>query len=125
MSAQNALTWTRFVDVAKTLLQGHILLRVFPTAIFLPFGGSNGRGCNLDPKLINVLIESWRPETHTFYLLCRKCTITLEDVQLQLGLSMDGFAFTGSVQSADWGAVWYDFLGAIRYNIYEGQIEMG
>ncbi|MBA0759981.1 hypothetical protein Gotri_022783, partial [Gossypium trilobum] len=30
------------------------------------------------------------------------CTITLEDVKLQLGLSVDGSALTGSVQFADW-----------------------
>ncbi|MFQ6623178.1 hypothetical protein Gotur_002811 [Gossypium turneri] len=41
-----------------------------------------GRGCKLDPKLISALIESWRPETHTFHLPCRECTITLENVQL-------------------------------------------
>ncbi|MFQ6657698.1 hypothetical protein Gotur_027267, partial [Gossypium turneri] len=58
-----------------------------------------GRGCKLDPKLISVFIERWRPETHTFHLLCGECTITLEDVQLQLGLPVDGFVLIGSVQS--------------------------
>ncbi|MBA0862409.1 hypothetical protein Goshw_008065 [Gossypium schwendimanii] len=43
-------------------------------------------GCKLDPKLISTFVERWRHETHTFYLPCRECTITLEDVQLQLGL---------------------------------------
>ena len=37
---------------------------------------------------------------------------------------MDGSALTGSVQSADWGAVCYDLLGAIPENICGGQIEM-
>ncbi|MBA0611934.1 hypothetical protein Godav_012584, partial [Gossypium davidsonii] len=46
-----------------------------------------GRGCKLEPKLISAFVERWRPETHTFHLLCEECTITLEDVQLQLGLS--------------------------------------
>ncbi|MFQ6657325.1 hypothetical protein Gotur_027049 [Gossypium turneri] len=84
-----------------------------------------GRGCKLDPKLISALIERWRPKTHTFHLLCRECTITLEDVQLQLGLPMDGSVLTGSVQSADWGVVCYDLLGAILDNIYRGRIEIG
>ncbi|KAK5820580.1 hypothetical protein PVK06_025627 [Gossypium arboreum] len=83
-----------------------------------------GRGCKLDLKLIRALIERWRPETHTFHLLCGKCTITLEDVQLQLGLPVDGAALTGSIQSANWGAICYDYLGAIQDNIYGDQIEM-
>ncbi|MBA0861638.1 hypothetical protein Goshw_029906 [Gossypium schwendimanii] len=86
---------------------------------------TRGRGCKLDPKLINVLIESWRPETYTFYLPCGECTITLEDEQLQLRLPVDGFALTGFVQSADWGVVCYDLLGVILDNIYRGRIEIG
>ncbi|KAH1056959.1 hypothetical protein J1N35_035024 [Gossypium stocksii] len=84
-----------------------------------------GRGCKLDPKLISALIERWRPETHTFHLPCRECTITLEDVQLQLRLPVDGYAVTGSTQSADWGAVCYEPLGAIPDRIKGGRIEMG
>ncbi|KAH1046173.1 hypothetical protein J1N35_036957 [Gossypium stocksii] len=84
-----------------------------------------GRGCKLDPKLISMLIERWRLETHSFYLPCGECTITLEDVQLQLGLPVDGSVVTESAQFADWGAVCYDLLGAISDNIYRGQIEMG
>ncbi|MFQ6629010.1 hypothetical protein Gotur_006877, partial [Gossypium turneri] len=71
-----------------------------------------GRGCKLDPKLISALVERWRPETHTFHLPCGECTITLEDVNLQLGLPGDGYPVTGSVQSGNWGAVCYELLGA-------------
>ncbi|MBA0789092.1 hypothetical protein Gotri_027402 [Gossypium trilobum] len=67
----------------------------------------------------------WRPETYTFHLPCKECTITLEDVQLQLGLLVDGFVLTRSVQSDDSGAICYDLLGAILDNIYEGWIKMG
>ncbi|MBA0753768.1 hypothetical protein Gogos_000037, partial [Gossypium gossypioides] len=81
-------------------------------------------GYKLDPKLISAFIERWRPETHTLYLPCRECIITLEDMQLQLGLPVDGSVFTGSTQSANWGAICYDLLGAILDNIYGDQIEM-
>ncbi|MFQ6640356.1 hypothetical protein Gotur_015332 [Gossypium turneri] len=62
------------------------------------------QGCKLDPKLISELVDRGRPETHTFYLSCEECTITLGDVQLQLGLLMDRFALTEFIQSANWGA---------------------
>ncbi|MFQ6624654.1 hypothetical protein Gotur_003662 [Gossypium turneri] len=57
-----------------------------------------GRGCKLDPKLISAFKERWRPEMHTFHLPCGECTITLEDVQLQLGLPVDESVITGSIQ---------------------------
>ncbi|KAK5810947.1 hypothetical protein PVK06_026264 [Gossypium arboreum] len=55
----------------------------------------------LDSKLITAFVERWRPEMHIFYLPCGVHTITLEDVQLQLGLPVDGFVLTGSAQSVD------------------------
>ncbi|KAK5812678.1 hypothetical protein PVK06_028116 [Gossypium arboreum] len=81
-------------------------------------------GCKLDPKLISALIERWRPETHTFHLPCRECTITLEDVHLKMGLSVDGYAITGSASSTDWGVVCYELLGVIPDNINGGRIEI-
>ncbi|MBA0702438.1 hypothetical protein Goari_026908 [Gossypium aridum] len=84
-----------------------------------------GRGCKLDPELISVLIERWRPEMHIFHLPYGECTITLEDLQLQLGLPVNVSALTGSIQSTDWGVVCYDLLGVILDNIYGGRIEIG
>ncbi|MFQ6635104.1 hypothetical protein Gotur_011112 [Gossypium turneri] len=38
-------------------------------------------------------------------------------MNLQLGLPVDGYTVTGSVQSSDWGAACYELLGAIPDNI--------
>ncbi|KAH1080504.1 hypothetical protein J1N35_020265 [Gossypium stocksii] len=67
----------------------------------------------------------WRPETHTFHFPCGECTITLEDMQLQLRLPVDGYAVTGSAQSTDWRAVCYKLLGAIPDYINRSRIEIG
>jgi len=44
----------------------------------------------IDDTLVTALVERWRPESHTFHLLIDECTITLEDIILQLGLRVDG-----------------------------------
>ena len=49
----------------------------------------------IDNTLVTVLVERWRPESHTFHLPVGECTITLEDVVLQLGLRIDGRLVTG------------------------------
>ncbi|MFQ6647929.1 hypothetical protein Gotur_021439 [Gossypium turneri] len=84
-----------------------------------------GRGCKLYPKLISALIERWRPKTHTFHLPCGECTITLEDVSLQLGLPVDGYPVTRSAQSSDWQAVCYELLGTIPEKMEGGKVETG
>ncbi|KAG8492470.1 hypothetical protein CXB51_009567 [Gossypium anomalum] len=62
--------------------------------------------------LISVLVERWRPETHTFHLPCGECTVTLEDVALQLGLPIDGSPVTGVSAIAESAALCYSVLGA-------------
>ncbi|XP_057734737.1 protein MAIN-LIKE 2-like [Arachis stenosperma] len=47
--------------------------------------------------LISVFVERWRLETHTFHLPWGECTITLEDVTMQLGLLVDGEVPAGHV----------------------------
>ncbi|XP_068504171.1 protein MAIN-LIKE 1-like [Phaseolus vulgaris] len=45
--------------------------------------------------LLTALVERWRSETHTFHFPLGETTVTLEDVELILGLPVDGQAVTG------------------------------
>ncbi|KAK5844360.1 hypothetical protein PVK06_000496 [Gossypium arboreum] len=81
-------------------------------------------GTKLDPTLISALVERWRPETHTFHLPCGECTITLEDVSLQLGLPVDGEVVTGPVLSADWSETCEQLLGKVPNKFKGSRIEM-
>ncbi|QHO16660.1 uncharacterized protein DS421_10g305420 [Arachis hypogaea] len=49
----------------------------------------NNHWFKLDEPLVSALVERWHLEMHTFYLPFGKCTITLQDVMYQLGLSID------------------------------------
>ncbi|XP_016702058.2 protein MAINTENANCE OF MERISTEMS-like [Gossypium hirsutum] len=61
--------------------------------------------------LLSALVKRWRPETHTFHFPCGKCTVTLEDVALQLGLPIDGSPVTGLSAFTDPDALFYQLLG--------------
>ena len=68
--------------------------------------------CQYEVGLIRALVERWRPETHTFHFPCGECTITLEDVALQLGLPIDGKEVTrGSL--LHWEALFEELFGVI------------
>ncbi|RYQ88328.1 hypothetical protein Ahy_B09g095585 isoform H [Arachis hypogaea] len=49
----------------------------------------------LDEPLVSAFIERWWPETHTFHMPFKECTITLQDVAYQLRLPVDGHAVSG------------------------------
>ncbi|XP_052482491.1 serine/threonine-protein phosphatase 7 long form homolog [Gossypium raimondii] len=85
------------------VLRGRVsVLKIAPDARFMPYlelaeFGSVAliRSSDLRFDLLSALVERWRPETHTFHFPCGECTVTLEDVAVQLGLSVDGNPVTG------------------------------
>lgn len=69
--------------------------------------------CMFDLKydLILTLVKRWRLDTNTFHLLCGECIITLEDVALQLELSIVSSTVTGVSTVSEPMALCYDLLG--------------
>ncbi|KAF1869304.1 hypothetical protein Lal_00018396 [Lupinus albus] len=56
--------------------------------------------------------DRWRLETHTFNLPCGECTITLEDVSLQIGMNINGLSVTGPAYF-DWNEMCRELLGKV------------
>jgi len=64
----------------------------------------------VDHALVTSLVERWRPETLTFHFPTGECTITLQDISLQLGLNIDGPPIVGPTMF-DWKEMCDTYLG--------------
>nr|GMD76001.1 serine/threonine-protein phosphatase 7 long form homolog isoform X1 [Ipomoea batatas] len=60
------------------------------------YGVSRLGSIMLDWPLITAMVDRWRPETHCFQLPFGEVTITLQDVEMLLGLRVDGLPVTSS-----------------------------
>lgn len=69
---------------------------------------------SIDLALITTLLERWRLETHSFHLRMGEWTITLQDVEVLLGLPIDGGPVIGKVESPDESANLCNRLLGIR-----------
>ena len=64
----------------------------------------------VDHALITTLAECWRLETHTFHLPHGEMGIISQDIEVMLGVPVDGLSVTRSVK-LEWLALCRDLLG--------------
>ncbi|KAH7851517.1 hypothetical protein Vadar_012810 [Vaccinium darrowii] len=67
----------------------------------------------LDRGLLTALIERWRPETHTFHMGEAEMAVTLQDVEVILGLPVHGEAVTGNCGITDIPGLCTRLLGLV------------
>ncbi|MFQ6660981.1 hypothetical protein Gotur_029291 [Gossypium turneri] len=93
-------------------------LKYSPNSRLMPYLEQAGFGSaalirtfDLRYDLLSALVERWRSETYTFHFPCGECTMTLEDVALQLELPIDGSPVTGVTSFTNSAALCYQLLG--------------
>ena len=66
---------------------------------------------DLDHALITTLVEKWRSETHSFHLPHGEMTITLQDMEVIIGVPIDGLPMVEFTHMQNWGNLCAELLG--------------
>ncbi|XP_030925747.1 protein MAIN-LIKE 1-like [Quercus lobata] len=67
---------------------------------------------DIDHTLIIALVERWRSETHSFHLPHGEMTITLQDMEVIMGVPVDGLPLVGCTSpTTNWRDVCGTLLG--------------
>ena len=80
----------------KGLLEGGLDPRI---ATYITDAGLDGLlrvpHMDIDHALITALVERWRSEMHSFHLPYGEMTITLQDMEVIMGVPVDGLPLVG------------------------------
>ncbi|XP_075650019.1 serine/threonine-protein phosphatase 7 long form homolog [Castanea sativa] len=66
---------------------------------------------DLDHALITALVERWRLETHSFHLPYDEMTITLQDIEVIMGVPVHGLPVVGFTHMDNWCEICIELLG--------------
>ncbi|XP_075636644.1 serine/threonine-protein phosphatase 7 long form homolog [Castanea sativa] len=70
---------------------------------------------DLDHALITALVERWRPETHSFHLPHGEMTITLQDIEVIMGVPVHSLPVVGFTHMDNWRDFCMELLGTPLY----------
>ena len=70
----------------------------------------------IDHNLITAFVERWRLEIHTFNLPHGETTITLQDMEVLLGIPIDGEAIVGTTDKT-WATECQNLLGIVTNSV--------
>nr|POF04354.1 serine/threonine-protein phosphatase 7 long form like [Quercus suber] len=99
----------RSKEMAKILMQDNQVIDIIKLVGLEGLFRAPSR--EIDHGPISTLVKRWQPETHTFHLPHGEMSITLQDVEVILGLPIDGEVLVGPTDGGDWSTLCKELLG--------------